>query len=107
MNNLDQITKELGTRYEVSKTAAAELASKKSEFFIAIDEEIVSTETLAQQTVSPPADFGEPSRRTRPTRSSFTSIMRTANSTDAMSLSRVLPWTTLVSKQKILISGNG
>ena len=58
--NLDQITKELGTRYEVSKTAAAELATKKSEFFTAIDEEIISTETLAQQTVSPPADFGEP-----------------------------------------------
>ena len=50
-DNLNRITKELGTRYEVSKTAAAELAEKKDEFYTAIDEEIASTETLAQQTV--------------------------------------------------------
>lgn len=60
MSNLDQITKELGTRYEVSKTAAVELAAKKSEFYTAIDEEITETETLAQQTVGytgDPAEF--------------------------------------------------
>lgn len=50
-DHLNRITKELGTRYEVSKTAAAELASKKSEFYTAIDEEIIETETLAQQTI--------------------------------------------------------
>src|SRR5208282_5423416 len=58
--NLDTITKELGTRYEVSKTAAAELAAKKSDFYTAIDAEIIETTTLAQQTVAPPKDFGEP-----------------------------------------------
>ena len=49
--NLNQITKDLGTRYEVSKTAATELAAKKGEFFTAIDEEVAATETLAQQTI--------------------------------------------------------
>src|SRR5208282_4939198 len=57
--NLDTITKELGTRYEVSKTAAAELAAKKSEFYRAIDAEIVETETLAQQTVGYTGDPAE------------------------------------------------
>lgn len=51
---LDQITKDLGIQYEVSKTAAAELATKKSEFFTAIDEEVAATETLAQQTITVP-----------------------------------------------------
>src|SRR5208282_2645642 len=57
--NLDTITKELGTRYEVSKTAAAELAAKKSEFYKAIDAEIVETETLAQQIVGYTGDPAE------------------------------------------------
>lgn len=56
-DQLDQITKDLGTRYEVSKTAAAELAEKKSEFYTAIDEEISSTETLAQKTITVPDEF--------------------------------------------------
>jgi hypothetical protein len=49
--NLDTITKELGTRYAVKKTAEAQLAEKKGEFYKAIDAEILETETLAQQTV--------------------------------------------------------
>ncbi len=57
MSNLDQITKELGTRYEVSKTAAAELATKKNEFYTAINEEIVSTETLATKRIVVPNEF--------------------------------------------------
>ena len=52
--NLDTITKELGTRYEVSKTAAAELAAKKGDFYTAIDAEIIKTTTLAQQTITVP-----------------------------------------------------
>lgn len=51
--NLDTITKELGTRYAVKKTAEAELTEKKSEFYRAIDEEVLETETLAQKTIRP------------------------------------------------------
>ncbi|MDA4131524.1 MAG: hypothetical protein OK454_00150 [Thaumarchaeota archaeon] len=57
--NLDTITKELGTRYEVKKTAEAELAEKKGEFYKAIDVEIEATETLAQKTVTLPEDLAD------------------------------------------------
>ena len=57
--NLDTITKELGTRYAVKKTAEAELAEKKGEFYRAIDEEILETETLAQKTITLPEDLAD------------------------------------------------
>lgn len=57
--NLDTITKELGTRYAVKKTAEAQLAEKKGEFYKAIDAEILETETLAQQTITLPNDIGD------------------------------------------------
>ena len=53
-DNLDQITKELGTKYEVSKTAAEELKTQKGKFFKAVDAEVIATTTLATQTITVP-----------------------------------------------------
>lgn len=53
-NQLQQITKQLGTAHKKKSEGEKELKESRSKFFVAIDEEIVSTETLAQQTISVP-----------------------------------------------------
>lgn len=55
-NDLSQITKTLGSAHRAKSTAEKELKESRSKFFDAVDEEIVATETLAQQTVDLPAD---------------------------------------------------
>jgi hypothetical protein len=53
-NDLQQITKQLGTAHKKKSEGEKELKESRGKFFAAIDEEIVSTETLAQQTISVP-----------------------------------------------------
>lgn len=61
MSQLTEITKRLGVAHATSKQAEKELKSSRGEFFEAIDEEIISTETLAQQTIifEPPEGEGD------------------------------------------------
>jgi hypothetical protein len=53
---LSQITKQLGSAHRAKSTAEKELKESRGKFFDAVDEEIVATETLAQQTVGIPTD---------------------------------------------------
>jgi hypothetical protein len=53
-NQLQQITKQLGTAHKKKSEGERELKESRSKFFKAIDEEILSTETLAQQTIEVP-----------------------------------------------------
>jgi hypothetical protein len=55
-NDLSQITKTLGSAHKKKSAAEKELKESRTKFFDAVDEEIVATETLAQQTVATPAD---------------------------------------------------
>lgn len=55
-NDLQQITKQLGSAHKKKSEGEKELKESRSEFFEAIDEEILRTETLAQQTVDIPDD---------------------------------------------------
>jgi hypothetical protein len=50
-NDLQEITKQLGSAHKKKSEGEKELKKSRSEFFEAIDEEILSTETLAQQTI--------------------------------------------------------
>lgn len=59
MSKLADITKRLGAVHAKSKEAEKELKTSRSEFFDAVDEEILSTETLAQQTITFPAKLSE------------------------------------------------
>lgn len=52
MNKLSEITKLLGIAHAESKKAEKELKTYRSEFFEAIDDEIISTETFARQTIT-------------------------------------------------------
>lgn len=59
MSKLATITKRLGAVHAKSKEAEKELKVSRSEFFEAVDEEIISTETLARQTITFPATLTE------------------------------------------------
>src|ERR1035441_1194177 len=52
--DLNQITKQLGSAHKKKSVAEKELKESRTKFFEAVDEEIIATETLAQQTVEIP-----------------------------------------------------
>lgn len=54
MSDLAVITTKLGSAHATSKKAEKELKESRSEFFVAVDDEIVENETLARQTISVP-----------------------------------------------------
>lgn len=60
MNALATITQRLGKAHAESKKAEKELKESRAEFFDAVDEEIISTETLARQTIELPPDIPFP-----------------------------------------------
>lgn len=59
MSDLAAITTKLGSAHATSKKAEKELKESRSEFFVAIDDEIVETETLARQTIEFESPAGE------------------------------------------------
>lgn len=61
MADLAAITTKLGSAHATSKKAEKELKESRSEFFEAIDEEILETETLARQTIVVPDELDETS----------------------------------------------
>jgi hypothetical protein len=60
MSDLAAITTKLGSAHATSKKAEKELKESRSEFFVAIDDEIVENETLARQTIELPSDIPFP-----------------------------------------------
>jgi hypothetical protein len=53
-NDLQQITKQLGSAHKKKSEGEKELKASRTQFFEAIDQEILSTQTLAQQTIPVP-----------------------------------------------------
>jgi len=58
-NNLQQITKQLGSAHKKKSEGEKELKASRAQFFEAIDQEILSTQTLAQQTIEVPEDAAD------------------------------------------------
>lgn len=57
IHDLSQITKDLGSAHQSSKELEQELKNCRSKFFEAVNEQILSSETLARQTITVPEDM--------------------------------------------------
>jgi hypothetical protein len=55
-HDLSQITKDLGSTHKSSKELEKKLKDCRAKFFEAVDEQILSSETLARQTITVPED---------------------------------------------------